>query len=99
MPLIPRGRARDDVDDDARAHAGVLRQASEQLDVEDLAARLLLRRQVCVEERGCLDEAVQLLRDAVHVDRERRAPVADDAEPQLLHRIVLLRVRVERRRG
>ena len=60
----------------------------EKIDVERLALRVRLRREVCVEQGRRLDEPVQLLRDAVHVDRERRAAVTDDAEPQLLRRVL-----------
>ena len=38
-----------------------------------------------VEQRGRLDEAVELLRHPVHVDRQRRAAVADEREAELLH--------------
>ena len=82
------GGSRDHVDDHARPHSfGVaLRHLREQPPVDALTeARRLgtgLRR---VEQRRSTDEAVELLRQTVHVDRQRRAAVADQRKAELLH--------------
>ena len=81
----PAGRgAGDHVDDDARPEVLAVsqRQFFEQPPVDALArrGRLAVAR---LEQGRALDDPVELLRHAVHVDRERRASVADQRQAEL----------------
>ena len=82
----PTGRRPgDDVDDDTRADAGGVAtgELRQQLAVHPLARRR--RGAPAIGERRGLDEALQLFRRPVHVDRERRSAIEDDREPELAH--------------
>jgi hypothetical protein len=57
--------------------------------IHRLAERSRAGFQSGLEQRRAVHEPLQLLRDAVHVDRERRAAVADEREPQLLPALLL----------
>ncbi len=75
----------DDVDDDACAHTirVALGELIEQLDVGLLGRGASLRP--AIDERRGLDQSLELLGRAVHVDRKRGTTVKDDAEPELAH--------------
>ena len=80
----PAGRGSgDDIDDDTRADPGRVAtgELREQLAVDPLARRR--RGGAAVGERRGLDEALELLRRPVHVDRERCTAVENDREPKL----------------
>ena len=87
-----RRRPGDDIDDDTGADAGGVATGDlrQQLAVHPLARRR--RGAATIGERRCLDEALQLLRRPVHVDRQRRSAVQDDRESELAHLSTLGRV-------
>src|SRR5439155_19874672 len=74
---------RDDVADDACAHARLLGQCSQKIAVNRLAEGLRSRLTPRLKQGGAPDEPVQLFRHAVHVDRKRGAAVANEGKPQL----------------
>ena len=82
-----RGRAGDDIDDHARAHAMLVALAheAEQFPIHALGRRVVVRTESLILERRRLHQAVQLLGRAVHVDGERDAAVQHDGEPDLAH--------------
>jgi hypothetical protein len=82
-PVDAAGRgAGDDVDDDPRPDA-VLGRRLEQVGIDPLGRGRPGRVMAFGEQRRRLDEPVDLLRLAVHVDRQRDAAVADHGEAQL----------------
>ena len=82
-----RGRAGDDIDHHARAHAMlvVLLYEAEQPPIHALRRRVVVRTESSVLERRRLHQAMQLLGHAVHVDGERDAAVQHDGEPDFAH--------------
>jgi len=81
-----RRGAGDDVHDHARPEllAVPLSQLLQQPAVDALALRGLSFGSAGIQQRRALDEPVQLLGDAVHVDRERGTSVTDQREAKLL---------------